>query len=249
MINPLAPLAIIRQLLTPKRTNEAKLLNPFELMGVTLDSTEADVKKKYYELACLAHPDKGGTHEQMVELTKAYVYVLDQVRNVSKKKVEEYEAEYKAFCEQFKSDHKETYQRFVDIESEAFDRKKFNEVFDENYGKIEGTCFEGGYGSPTQIQEELPDEAFDYDPSTIITVEPFEAQVVEYKEPRGTVLTDARIIGSEGMDDYTCELGSDFKLCFTQPEKMPEFDDSTSTEERFAEIMYNRDNGCTFAKP
>lgn len=47
----------------------------FDLLGVTRDTPFADVKWAYYQLAKLAHPDKGGSKEQMEALCNAYEIV------------------------------------------------------------------------------------------------------------------------------------------------------------------------------
>lgn len=41
-------------------------------MGLPLDATEAQIKRRYRDLAHLAHPDKGGSNDAMATLTAVY---------------------------------------------------------------------------------------------------------------------------------------------------------------------------------
>jgi DnaJ-class molecular chaperone len=47
-------------------------LNPFSILGVSVDATEAEVKAAYRKKAAQHHPDRGGSSEQMVKINAAY---------------------------------------------------------------------------------------------------------------------------------------------------------------------------------
>jgi curved DNA-binding protein CbpA len=47
-------------------------IQPYELLGVTMKSSLNDVRKAYYQLALLCHPDKGGNPQDMQLLHSAY---------------------------------------------------------------------------------------------------------------------------------------------------------------------------------
>jgi DnaJ-class molecular chaperone len=47
-------------------------MNPFKILGVEPDDTEEVVKRAYRSKAAEAHPDKGGSHEQMVKVNAAW---------------------------------------------------------------------------------------------------------------------------------------------------------------------------------
>jgi len=49
-----------------------KDMDPFNILGVRPDSTEAEVKKAYKGKAARAHPDRGGSNEDMVMVNAAY---------------------------------------------------------------------------------------------------------------------------------------------------------------------------------
>ena len=72
-------------------------INPFDLLGVTIESTPADARGAFRELALLAHPDKGGRPDEMRALMQAYRYVLEQLEAVNRTTtVEDLEASFAA---------------------------------------------------------------------------------------------------------------------------------------------------------
>ena len=50
-------------------------LDPYALLGVNLASSPADVRRAYYRLALLVHPDKGGSAEEMAIVRTAYAWI------------------------------------------------------------------------------------------------------------------------------------------------------------------------------
>jgi len=59
-----------------------ELPNYYEILGVTRDATQEEIKKKFRELAKKTHPDKTkeDSEEEMVELNKAYEVLSDEER-------------------------------------------------------------------------------------------------------------------------------------------------------------------------
>jgi curved DNA-binding protein CbpA len=47
-------------------------MNFYQILGVTAAATPAQIKAAYRELAVAHHPDRGGSHDRMVELNIAY---------------------------------------------------------------------------------------------------------------------------------------------------------------------------------
>jgi hypothetical protein len=58
------------------------LIQPFELLGVATNSTPKEVRKAYYHLALLCHPDKGGDPKDMRMLQTAYEWVMGQIESI-----------------------------------------------------------------------------------------------------------------------------------------------------------------------
>ena len=52
-------------------TMEDSEMNPFTILGVDLNSTKEEVSRAYTTKAQKAHPDKGGTHDDMVKVNAA----------------------------------------------------------------------------------------------------------------------------------------------------------------------------------
>ena len=57
--------------------NSQSPLNPYEALGVPKESSDADVKKAYRNLARQHHPDKGGDPEQFKKIQEAYEILSD----------------------------------------------------------------------------------------------------------------------------------------------------------------------------
>lgn len=58
------------------------LIQPYELLGVATNSTVKEVRKAYYQLALLCHPDKGGDPKDMRMIQTAYEWIMAQISDV-----------------------------------------------------------------------------------------------------------------------------------------------------------------------
>jgi hypothetical protein len=58
------------------------MINPYEFMGLTVDSSLDDLRKSYYKMSLICHPDKGGSPDAMVVLHTAYNWIKGQLENV-----------------------------------------------------------------------------------------------------------------------------------------------------------------------
>lgn len=75
------------------------LINPYCLLGATVNSTRAEVKQAYHALSLIVHPDKGGCASDMIVLHNAYKYVIAQLSEVNHTvTVEELEGRFAEFC-------------------------------------------------------------------------------------------------------------------------------------------------------
>ena len=59
--------------------NDLLTINPYNLLGVNTKSTINELKKAYYNLALMCHPDKGGDEKDMVVVSNAYRYIKEQL--------------------------------------------------------------------------------------------------------------------------------------------------------------------------
>ena len=57
---------------------EMNFINPYQLLGINPNMPDLrQLRKSYYQLALLCHPDKGGNKESMDIVHKSYLYIVD----------------------------------------------------------------------------------------------------------------------------------------------------------------------------
>ena len=134
-------------------------INPYNLLGVTIDSTEREVRKSYYRLSLMCHPDKGGSKEDMNIIHNAYLYVKKQIDfSECKEKLEDIEDDFKNFFEKNKIEVPSFYKIWERSEEAEFLRE-FNKEFNKkNKSDINinyvSNIFSDGYGKYMEEEEE-----------------------------------------------------------------------------------------------
>lgn len=134
-------------------------INPYKLLGVTIESTQREVRKSYYGLSLMCHPDKGGSKEDMNIIHNAYLYVKKQIDfSDGKEKLEDIEDDFKNFFEKNKIEVPSFYKIWERSEEAEFLRE-FNKEFnkknksDVNYNNV-SNIFRNGYGTLMEEEEE-----------------------------------------------------------------------------------------------
>jgi hypothetical protein len=61
------------------------LLNPYEIFGLSYKATLEEVRKAYYSLALLTHPDKGGDTNDMQVVNAAYAWIKKGIENADER--------------------------------------------------------------------------------------------------------------------------------------------------------------------
>lgn len=77
-------------------------LDPYKFLGVTPNSSLSELRRAYYSLALLVHPDKGGSDSDMIVLERSYAYIKEQLESVAErgtKTSEDLEREFTEFLE------------------------------------------------------------------------------------------------------------------------------------------------------
>lgn len=121
-------------------------INPYELLGVDPHKTTlSQLKKTYYHLALLIHPDKSSNPNASIEMDvihNAYLYCRGQIQNAVDKETtfENLEKEFERFCKT----QEDAAPTFRDIVDDVMELKKFNDAFVETDGYR--ASFTGGYG-------------------------------------------------------------------------------------------------------
>lgn len=169
------------------------VINPYHLFGLTTSSTLSDLKKSYYQLSLICHPDRGGDKDQMVTVHNSYLYLKKQLSNHNHQDLSEtyqgLEQEFEDFCQQQKQELPE----FSTIYDENNDFiKEFNTHFEKKHTQLEQedlNPFQDGYSELMEISENIIN-----DPVTPLTYSAsdgegniknkFQQQIIEYQEPQ-----------------------------------------------------------------
>ena len=135
--------------------DNSNLINPFKLLGISSKSNLPELKKNYYNLALLCHPDKGGNNQDMHIIHLAYQYAKQQLEKIKDTTYEDLEDEFETFCKQqesikpptFSSIYEETNDWVVQFNKEFENQKKWNhESSDDNILDVSLNPFNSGYG-------------------------------------------------------------------------------------------------------
>lgn len=227
-------------------------LNPYALLGVTVGSTCQEVRRAYYELAMHAHPDRGGSADQMRVVQAAYEYVMRQVAEVDRSKptVELYqnaEDEFKRFCEDQVSNKPPC---FSDVFAEAHGKPTFNQLWEEAQAlglgeDLDPAAHHGGYGhlmaAPTK-------ELGEYEPvvahSESLSVP---KTVALYVEPEALVkpsdlYRDLTVHCTHPVLDYSTAGLSDYQTAFAPvlPADIPARQETDLTDEGLEDLRASR---------
>lgn len=161
---------------------ESKLINPYSLLGVKHTCSISELKKQYYNLSLLTHPDKGGNKEDFNVVHLAYNYIKKQLQNIRDVTYEELEDEFEDFCQKQESTKPPC---FYEVFKETNDwLNKFNQEF-ENQKNEDNELeiinpFDQGYG-------ELLDESevnLEYNDNEIKKpITKISQQIMKYEEP------------------------------------------------------------------
>jgi len=145
---------------------DSSIINPFDFLGLDINSSLNDLRKSYYKLSLLCHPDKGGDPKDMDTLHKCYLYVKEQLENINtSKKFEDFENEFKVFLKEQEAIKPPTfYEIFTDNPLNDEFNKKFEETraqimeinilneeeeeyfINKNYVYLENSLLQDGYG-------------------------------------------------------------------------------------------------------
>ena len=198
------------------------MINPYDIMNVSHNSTIKELKKSYYQMALICHPDKGGTKEDMIVIHNAYKYIKEQLENCDNVGTyEDMETAFNSFCKE----QEDTPPPFRDIWEDSEQKKlrdEFNTAFEKSYNSSNNSFeFEDNIQDNNGYQQymieskytnkdvtekinykpinmnELSDEFEDSNGEFIEQVE-FETKIIKYKEPVGILENEVK----NGIDYY-----------------------------------------------
>jgi hypothetical protein len=102
----------------------SSVINPYELFGLTANSSLKELREAYYRFALMCHPDKGGASVTMNQITLAYQWIRQQLTDA-----EEHRQTFEAYYgEKIKEAPK--VKAFTDILAETYEytRERFKEI-------------------------------------------------------------------------------------------------------------------------
>ena len=200
--------------------NNSSLLNPYALLGVTVNSTFNELKRNYYNMALMCHPDKGGSGDDMHIVLMAYNYCKEQLEKKEAKETtyEKLEEEFADFCKNqeaqlptFSSVYEETNDWIKDFNREFEGLNMNNGGSSNSVGDVVmNDPFKDGYGDLMDIgddenADENPIDLIDYnDIEEQVSSNQFKNQIVKYEEP--AVLPDTITyfpLNCEKLDDFS----------------------------------------------
>lgn len=211
--------------------DDGSLINPYNLLGLTIKSTPQEVRRAYYNLALLCHPDKGGSPKDMDIINSAYKYVIEQIECIDfDVTVESLEEDFSNFCLEQENKKRPSLMEIHD-EVTGFNTK-FNEEFENHRDKVFGASLPGGYGelmektqNTNNYQENLENDNKNplkngFNKEVILYQQPNPANSNEsfydYKKDYSNI-EDYSVYGTSssfGMQDYG--------FAFSDPVKLPE---------------------------
>lgn len=139
-------------------TSASMVINPYELFGADPQTTSLkDLKKRYYELALLVHPDKNpncnSAVEEMVVVHNAYNYCKYEIEHSNAKRKQGTADEIASCFEDFCKKQMECPPPFRDIASDVLELEKFNADFNSQ-GECMRASFQRGYGDMMDKSDE-----------------------------------------------------------------------------------------------
>jgi len=166
------------------------VINPYHLFGLNIDSTLLDLKKSYYELSLICHPDRGGDKQQMITVHNSYLYLKKQLSNHNHQDLSEtyqdLEQQFQEFCLQQTKELPDFY-TIYDENNDFIN--KFNTQFEKRQQHLEqeqSDPFQSGYSTLMEPSDNQINNIPEYPLSDCDQhlKNQFKQQIIEYQEPK-----------------------------------------------------------------
>ena len=199
-----------------------KLINPYGLLGIKHnESNISELKKNYYNLSLLTHPDKGGNKGDFEIVHLAYNYIKEQMANAEEKETT-YEKLEDEFDDFIKKQEEIKPPCFYEVFKETNDwLNEFNKRFEDdrnmNCNPEIDNPFDKGYGDLMDKSEISEDYKIEEKNSP---KNQFDCQIMEFKEPEYLPNTLINFpLDNKKITDFSETSGelkmSDYKLTFS----------------------------------
>lgn len=199
-------------------TDSSSALNPYALLGVSVHSTCQEVRRRYYDLACICHPDRGGTADQMRTLHNAYQFVARGNALTGKASLEDLQTQFDEFC----TAQHEAPPAFIDIHADEHQRTNFHAAFEAS-AEIDSAFAPGGYDT---APSEYTHASSGYVPCVSGAVDAFDRQVMVFTDPSPAILPRAAVrdLTDTPLDDFSTFVGnmhvSDYREGLSSPPQL-----------------------------
>ena len=206
-----------KQQILETQINYLKHLTPYELFNID-ENKSFDlkyVKKKYYEMANKAHPDKGGNEKVFNIIKSAYDYLINYLKSL------ESNSTHKELKSNFKDDIESDELKPTKIKD--FTNDKFNKLFNEYNDKDK----DRDTGYEEWLKKKNPDKNYNYNTITKFN----QPQPANFNDNYSSLAQDKNI-------NYTTNDYFDVRQAYSNPEKL-----NTDIKKRsMLELEKERDN-------
>lgn len=217
-------------------------VNPYELFGLSYKIKIQDLKKAYYELALICHPDKGGNSQDMDIVHKAYQYLKKQLLNCdTNHNFEQLEKDFELFCQDQEekppcfAEIYDDLNEFVNTFNQTFLDNHKNNPFDKGYGEL----MEDKISKNNYIENDENDFCKplnnDFKTDIIIYEEPF---VLPNTYGEHYHLNDENITNFS-HDTYNLHM-TDYKMAFNNIPNLDEIITNTNTNRNLSDLIEER---------
>jgi curved DNA-binding protein CbpA len=203
-------------------------MDPYKILEVPKNFTMQQLKDNYKRIALNVHPDKGGSEQLFLLVTKCYKKLKEEYdRRMGNKDFHELKADYKKSQSQLRRPASSKYGHETDAGTSMgtkFDLDKFNKIFSEH--KL-NDAYDKGY-QDWMTEETVPQQQSvnmgksfnlnnfnkNFETAQVDTRNKF---IVKYREPEALVTTKKigyTELGSENVDDFSGDNMSKKSLNF-----------------------------------
>ena len=183
-------------------------MDPYEVLGISYESSWRDIRNAYKSMLIKTHPDKMGN-------SKFFILVQDAYRNLKKQhEIDKLQRHLPNTDVKYNQNvNKINYPSNL---TKKFDINKFNRMF-EKYSKHKGNIdpfLNGGYN----ISESLNHQE-DIESLTKNKIKINKNELVVFKEPEAlssTCIDNIYHLGINEVSDYTCNYGTDYMRAFRE---------------------------------
>ena len=190
-----------------QKKTASNIMDPYEILGVSYNSSWKDIRKSYKHMLIQTHPDKMGNDKFFGIVQDAYRSIKKQYELHSKES--NYPKEQRDYNSQSKTK--------LNPNTDRFNLNQFNEMFDE-YSKLYNQSdpyLNGGYKTCDRLNHQEDIQELNNKKVNIP-----KRELVIFKEPEALVssslMESVCHLGINKINDYTCRNGSDYMRAYSE---------------------------------